>query len=84
MSHSILIKLKAFRPLLEAIQPLNAEEAEELRSLMRSLLKQPTDNVMSVTDFVTFARPIEILAQRRSSDQLRQVKEAIQKILYEC
>jgi hypothetical protein len=50
MSDSTQVKLKAFRPLLEAIQPLEPDEAEEMRLLTRSLLSQPTDSVMTVSE----------------------------------
>lgn len=61
-----LIPLKAFRPLLELLHPLNAEEAETLR--VNTKLLDPSDNEIPLEQFCCFASAVESLAYRRNEE----------------
>ena len=73
-----LVALKAFRPLLEIVQPLEEKEAENLRSYMRSLLPHPRATHMPLDRFYAFASAVESIAFRRGND----VGDEARRIIY--
>lgn len=76
-----LVALKAFRPLLEIVQPLEEKEAENLRGYMRSLLPHPRATHMPLERFYAFASAVESIAYRRGSEAGDEARRIIYKLI---
>ncbi len=77
------VPLKAFRPLMEAVQPLNAKDAENLRDYANRLLCSPTDTYMLLERFYGFASVVESLAYSKDPNTGDAVRRIIYKIIQE-
>jgi hypothetical protein len=76
-----LVPLKAFRPLLELVQPLEEKEAENLRGYMRSLLPHPRATHMPLERFYAFASAVESIAYRRGPEAGDEARKVIYKLI---
>lgn len=79
--HTPLVPLKSIRQVLEAIQPLNDRESDNLRGYMRSLLPHPLATHMPVDRFYAFASAIESIAQRRGPEVADQTRRIIYRLI---
>ncbi len=71
------VPLKAVRPLLEVVQPLDKNEWENLRGYLRSLLNDPADTYLLLERFYAFASAVDSIAYRKGEDQQQQAREII-------
>lgn len=76
-----LVPIKALRPLLEVVQPLNEKETENLRGYMRSLLPHPKATHMPIDRFYAFASAIESIAHRRGAEVGDQTRRIIYRLI---
>ncbi len=76
-----LVSLKAIRPLINMLNPMNEKEETNLRGYLRSLLPHPRATHLSIERFYAFASAIESIAQRRGQAVGEQARKAIQELV---
>lgn len=75
-----LVSLKYLRSLLNFVQPLESNEAENLKGYMRALLPHPRATRVPLERFYAFAGAVEAIAYRRGDADGDEVK----KFIYKC
>ncbi len=81
MYQTPLVSLKAIRPLINMLNPMNEKEETNLRGYLRSLLPHPRATHLSIERFYAFASAIESIAQRRGQSVGDQARKAIQELV---
>lgn len=75
-----LVSLKYLRKLLDFVQPLESNEAENLKGYMRALLPHPRATRVPLERFYAFASAVEAIAYRRGDAAGDEAK----KFIYKC
>lgn len=78
MEESACVPLEALGPLLELVEPLEKEEAEQLYDYLNCLLDAPGDEHISLGKFYAFASAVDSLAFKKDE----QLGEEARKIIY--
>lgn len=79
-----VVALKNLRPLLELVQPLEENEAENLGYYRKSLLPHPSATHMPLTVFCAYASAVESIAYRRGSKYGDKCRKIIYQIIVDA
>jgi len=78
---SAQIPLKSFRPLLEVVQQLSQDEADELRACMHTVLSAPNASSISLDGFIVFGVKLQEIADKQGSNVSAKIRHLIARIV---